>query len=196
MKFSTIKSNNRELIKGPIELFPEVFYDPRGYFYETWNSEKFNSTLGENIEFVQDNQSQSYKNVLRGMHYQINPKGQGKLVKVVQGKVLDVLVDLRSLSNTFGQWAAVELNDKKQNQLWIPIGFAHGFLTISDYAILQYKVTEFWDPKYERCLNWNDKKINITWNKFTSEQKDPFISQKDKKGSSLEELKYNNDLFL
>ena len=129
------------------------------------------------------------------MHYQLNPKAQSKLVRVIKGKVFDVIVDLRLNSETFGEWAGIEINESKKNQLWIPFGFAHGFMTLSEYAILQYKVTDFWYSKYEKCLLWNDNEINILWPKCYEESQKFKISEKDSNGITFKEAKRNRFLF-
>ncbi len=184
-----------KIIDGPLEIFPDLYEDTRGYFYESWNQYKFNKLVGKEINFVQDNQSMSFINVIRGLHYQMDPKPQDKLVKVIKGKVFDVVVDLRKNSKTFGEWAGLEISEIKHNQFWIPAGFAHGFMTLSEYAILQYKVTDFWSSECERCLIWNDKNINIIWPEFHEKSRGINISDKDAKGISFEEAKNNNFLF-
>lgn len=196
MNSKTLKSNKSKFIEGPFEIFPDLYEDSRGYFYESWNYEKFNEVIGQKINFVQDNQSLSFGNVIRGLHYQLNPKPQSKLVRVIKGKVFDVIVDLRLNSETFGEWAGLEINETKKNQLWIPFGFAHGFMTLSEYAILQYKVTDFWSSKYEKCLLWNDNEIKILWPKSQKESKKFIISEKDSNGITFEEAKKNSFLFL
>ena len=146
---------------------------------------------------MQDNQSHSNKNVLRGMHYQVEPKSQGKLVRVTQGRIYDVIVDLRKNSKTFGLWAGLEINSKKNNQLWVPVGFAHGFMAISDQSVVQYKTTDYWSPEHERCLLWNDKDINIDWETKIKENnfKEPIISDKDLSGLSLDKCIERGDYF-
>ncbi len=195
MKSKNLKSNKSRIISGPFEIFPDLYKDSRGYFYESWNQKSFNKLVGKKINFVQDNESMSFCNVIRGLHYQLDPKPQAKLVKVIKGKVYDVIVDLRLNSKTFGEWTGLEISETKKNQLWIPVGFAHGFMTISDYAILQYKVTDFWSSEDERCLLWNDKKINIIWPELFEKSKGFNISDKDAKGLTFEEAKINKFLF-
>jgi dTDP-4-dehydrorhamnose 3,5-epimerase len=167
-------------------LKPKIFHDDRGYFYESFNQKNFQDNFDQSIEFVQDNQSKSKKGVLRGLHYQINHP-QGKLVRVVAGEIFDVAVDLRQSSADFGKWVGVVLSDKNNHQLWVPPGFAHGFLVISDYAEVLYKTTDYWYPEHERTLLWNDPKIGIDW---------PFLknvhaTKKDLTGNEL----YNAELF-
>lgn len=156
---------------------PEVYFDDRGFFFESFNQQEFTNLTGIKASFVQDNHSRSKKNVLRGLHYQIPPKAQGKLVRVTTGRVFDVAVDLRKSSKTFGQWVGVELSARNKKQLWIPEGFAHGFLTLSSIAECLYKTTEYFSKEHERFISWNDPDLNIRWPiTFT-----PDLSQKDRK---------------
>lgn len=141
---------------------PKVFGDARGFFFESFNQKAFNDATCTHYPFVQDNHSRSARGVLRGMHYQIQ-KPQGKLVRVVQGAVFDVAVDLRRSSPSFGQWVGVELSAENRRQLWIPPGFAHGFLVLSESADFLYKTTEYYAPQHERCLAWNDSDLGIAW---------------------------------
>ena len=142
---------------------PKVFVDERGFFFESFNQSTFEEVVGRKIYFVQDNHSKSLKGVLRGLHYQIAPKAQGKLVRVVQGEVLDVVVDLRQSSPTFGKWVSAILSGANKKQLWIPEGFAHGFLTLSDTAEFLYKTTDFYSKEHEKCILWNDTTLDIDW---------------------------------
>lgn len=141
---------------------PAVFGDDRGFFFESFNEEKFRSLTGVMLPFVQDNHSRSTKGVLRGLHYQIE-KPQGKLVRVASGAVVDVAVDLRQSSPTFKKWVAVELTESNRRQLWIPPGFGHGFVVVSDVADFLYKTTDYWFKEYERSVRWDDKELNIDW---------------------------------
>ncbi len=141
---------------------PKVFGDARGFFYESFNQRRFNELLGREVDFVQDNHSRSVRGVLRGLHYQIQHP-QGKLVRATQGKVLDVVVDLRRSSKTFGQHEAVELSAENKRMLWIPPGFAHGFVVLSESAEFLYKTTDYWYPEHERSLLWNDPTLAIDW---------------------------------
>lgn len=160
-------------------LKPKVFEDERGFFMETWNKRTF-AEIGINYDFVQDNHSRSVKNTLRGIHYQIeNP--QGKLVRVTQGEVFDVAVDLRKSSPTFGKWVGCNLTAENKHMLWIPPGFGHGFLVLSDIAEFQYKCTDFYSPKAERCIVWNDPNIAIHW-PFSNNEAALVISKKDRNG--------------
>lgn len=142
---------------------PKVFGDDRGFFFESFNARAFAQATGFAADFVQDNHSKSARSVLRGLHYQVAPKAQGKLVRVVQGEVFDVAVDLRKNSKTFGQWVGELLSAENKRQLWIPPGFAHGFLTLSDTAEFLYKTTDYYSPEHERCICWDDPEIGIVW---------------------------------
>lgn len=161
-------------------LEPKVFGDARGFFYESFNAQDFAQATGLDVSFVQDNHSKSAKGVLRGLHYQIQHP-QGKLVRVVHGEVFDVTVDLRKSSPTFGQWVGVHLSADNHRQLWVPPGFAHGFLVLSESAEFLYKTTDYWYPEYERSLLWNDPAIGIQWP--LDEQ--PLLAVKDVAGKLL-----------
>ena len=151
------------LIDDVLLFEPNIHIDDRGYFYENFNKKSFYKNTGIEIEFVQENQSFSKKNVLRGLHYQIPPFEQGKLIKVLEGSIFDVAVDIRKNSKTFMKWIGEELSAENHKQLWIPPGFAHGFLVLSNNACVSYKTTNFYSPKHERSIIWNDSKININW---------------------------------
>ncbi len=142
---------------------PKVFGDARGFFFESYNRQAFKEATGLDVDFVQDNHSKSTKGVLRGLHYQLPPKAQGKLVRVVQGEVFDVAVDIRKSSPTFGKWVGDILSAENRKQLWIPPGFAHGFLTLSDTAEFLYKTTNYYSPEHERSLLWSDPALGIAW---------------------------------
>lgn len=161
---------------------PRVFGDERGFFFESFNQIKFEEAIGRSVQFVQDNHSRSVKHVLRGLHYQIQ-QPQGKLVRVVQGEVFDVAVDLRKSSPTFSQWASRILSAENKCQLWIPEGFAHGFVVLSDTAEFLYKTTDYYAPVYERCLLWNDPALDIQWPAGIN----PILSAKDAQGKSFNE---------
>ena len=163
-------------IKGLIEIFPKVFGDQRGFFLETFNESRYNEVL-KNIQFVQDNFSSSNKGVLRGLHFQKPPYSQGKLVQVITGSALDVAVDLRKDSDTYGQHVKVILSSEKRNQFWIPEGFAHGFLALEDNTIFSYKCTNYYNPQSEVTILWNDRNLKIDW-----QIDNPIISPKDKEG--------------
>lgn len=159
-------------------LEPSVFDDGRGFFYESFNQLEFESLVGKKVHFVQSNHSRSIKHVLRGLHYQIK-QAQGKLVRVVSGEVFDVALDIRRTSPTFGRWVGEILSADNKKQLWIPPGFAHGFLVISDHADFLYNTTNYWKPEYERCIVWNDETLAINW----PLTKRPILSEKDARGS-------------
>lgn len=147
-----------------VKIFePKVFGDHRGFFFESFNQKIFDAAVGRNITFVQDNHSKSQKGVLRGLHYQLPPMAQGKLVRVTYGEVFDVAVDIRQSSATFGKWVGVILSAENKRQLWVPEGFAHGFLTLSNEAEFLYKTTNFYSPQHETSLHWNDETLNIQW---------------------------------
>ena len=171
----------RTTIPDLIVLEPQVFGDDRGFFFESFNRNTFFEATGVDAEFVQDNHSKSEKNVLRGLHYQLAPRAQGKLVRVVFGVVFDVAVDIRKDSPTFGHWVGETLSAENKKQLWIPQGFAHGFLTLTDSAEFLYKTTEYYSPDHERCIAWNEPNIGIQW-PLTAE---PILSKKDQQGTSL-----------
>jgi dTDP-4-dehydrorhamnose 3,5-epimerase len=142
---------------------PKVFGDERGFFFESFNQKIFEEAVGRKVEFVQDNHSKSRKGVLRGLHYQLEPYAQGKLVRCVVGEVFDVAVDIRKSSPTFGKWVGVNLSAENKRQLWIPEGFAHGFLTLKDNTEILYKTTSYYSPEYERSIIWNDEDLVIKW---------------------------------
>jgi len=160
---------------------PKVFEDERGFFFESFNLSEFRKMISSEVSFVQDNHSQSVKGVLRGLHYQLPPYAQGKLVRVIQGEVFDVAVDLRQSSPTFGKYVSQVLSAENKKQLWIPEGFAHGFLVLSDQAEVLYKTTHFYALAYEHCIKWNDPTLNISWPSPPNIQ----LSPKDLKGKFL-----------
>ena len=160
---------------------PKVFGDARGFFYESFNGKAFDEAVGRHVEFVQDNHSRSVKGVLRGLHYQVQ-QPQGKLVRAVRGSVFDVAVDIRRSSTTFGKWVGVELTEENHKQLWVPAGFAHAFLVLSESADFLYKTTEYYAPAHERCIAWNDAAIGIQWPEIGMA---PMLSAKDQAGVSL-----------
>ena len=144
---------------------PEVFEDERGFFFECFHQQRFEEAIGCSVTFVQDNQSKSSRGVLRGLHYQLSPKQQGKLVRVIQGEIFDVAVDIRKSFSTFGQWVGEILSAENKKQIWIPQGFAHGFITLSETSELLYKITNYYAPEYERSIRWDDAVIGIEWPK-------------------------------
>ena len=168
-------------LSGALEVAPRVFEDERGDFFETYRRSTM-AEMGINVEFVQENQSRSRRHVLRGMHYQIR-HAQGKLVRVVAGEVFDVVVDLRRSSPTFAKWFGTRLSAQNRRMLWVPEGFAHGFLALSEYADVLYKTTDYYAPEHERCLRWDDSTIGIAWPIEAA----PLLSAKDAIGKSLRE---------
>lgn len=167
-------------------LEPRVFGDSRGFFFESFNQKAFEAATGYQGMFVQDNHSRSARNVLRGLHYQIQ-HAQGKLIRVVSGEVFDVAVDMRRSSQNFGKWVGVTLSAENKRQLWVPAGFAHGFVVTSDEAEFLYKVTDYWHPEHERSLIWNDPDVGIEW----PIDRNPILAAKDAEGKRLVEA----DLF-
>ncbi|NUP87548.1 MAG: dTDP-4-dehydrorhamnose 3,5-epimerase [Burkholderiaceae bacterium] len=166
---------------------PKVFGDTRGFFFESFNQRAFNDATGTSHQFVQDNHSRSTQGVLRGLHFQVSPKAQGKLVRVVRGAVFDVAVDIRRSSPTFGKWVGEELSADNHRQLWVPPGFAHGFVVLSDTAEFLYKTTDYYAPEHERCIAWDDATLAIDWRVDGR----PSLSVKDAHGKALE----NAELF-
>jgi len=169
-------------IPDVLVIEPKVFGDDRGWFFESFNEKDFSAATGKQINFVQDNHSSSKKGVLRGLHYQTE-QTQGKLVRVCHGAVFDVAVDLRRVSSTFGQWVGIELSAENKKQLWIPAGFAHGFLVLSDTAEFLYKTTDYWHADSEKCIAWNDSFLNIKWPKMDG----LVLTEKDRIGISWHE---------
>ncbi|ACM32036.1 MULTISPECIES: dTDP-4-dehydrorhamnose 3,5-epimerase [Diaphorobacter] len=170
----------RLAIPEVVLIEPQVFGDARGFFFESFNQKTFNEATGTNHQFVQDNHSRSSQGVLRGLHYQIQ-QPQGKLVRVARGKVWDVAVDIRKSSPTFGQWVGAELSEDNQHQLWVPPGFAHGFVVLSESADFLYKTTDYYAPEHERCIAWNDEALTISWPVSIT----PILSAKDQLGAAL-----------
>lgn len=177
-----------KILKTPIEglliIEPAVFGDERGYFFESFNKEKFKELTGEEVDFVQDNQSLSGKNIVRGLHFQNPPYEQGKLVRVIKGEVIDVAVDIRKNSPTYGEHFAIKLNEENKTMFWIPPGFAHGFSSLKDDTIFSYKCTNYYNKESEGSVLWNDSDLNIDWG-----VENTVISDKDLVGESLKDLK-------
>ena len=186
-------------IEGPLLLTPRVIHDDRGFFYESWNRLVFAAALGikteESPDFLQDNHSSSKRGVLRGLHYQIEPNPQAKLVRCVAGEIFDVAVDLRRNSNTFGQWIGVHLNAMNHQQLWIPVGFAHGFVTLSESADVLYKASGYWNKECERSLLWNDSELAIHWPQDCAADTLIRMSPKDASAPTLAEALRLGDVF-
>ena len=193
MEFNYLKGNTGEILEGLIKIKPDIYNDERGYFYEGWNSKKLNQHIEKDLVFKQDNISKSKKNVLRGLHYQLPPTPQSKLVRCISGSILDVAVDIRKSSKTFGKWTAIKLSEENKFQLFIPEGFAHGFLSLQDNSIIYYKTSNNWDKNLERTIKWDDEDIKIFW---PLKKIKPLISEKDKKGISLKEAIKLEEIFV
>ena len=195
MKAEALVSKSGLTLQGPLLITPQVFSDGRGFFFESWNGKKFAEILDSfgqaPVEFVQDNHSRSGNGVLRGLHFQTDPFAQSKLLRCVRGEIFDVLVDCRLGSATFAQSVAVNLSSENFLQLWVPAGFAHGFLTLSDNAEILYKTTGYWVRESERSLLWNDPRLSIPW----PVDAEPKLSEKDSLGLTLTELMENGDLY-
>tara|TARA_Y100001968_G_C19366513_1_gene722814 strand:+ start:839 stop:1414 length:576 start_codon:yes stop_codon:yes gene_type:complete len=191
MKSEVIYSNKGNIMKGPLLLIPSIFKDKRGYFFESWNQNVFNKSIDKEVNFVQDNQSSSQRGVIRGMHFQIPPYQQSKLVRCLYGSVFDVIVDIRRASKTFGEWYGIELKAVDNYQLWIPFGFAHGFLSLNQDSVVLYKVDQFRYQKHERILNWSDEFSAIQWPQINQSYT---LSEKDKNAPKLSEFN-QDDLF-
>ena len=180
-------------VQGPLLLTPRVFGDERGFFFESWNQQACNAAAGDTA-VVQDNHSRSSRGVLRGLHYQLPPHPQGKLVRCVLGEIFDVAVDIRRSSPTFGQWVGAVLSADNKQQLWVPAGFAHGFLTLSEQAEVLYKTTDFWSRECERAIRWDDPQLAIAWPLEALAGAEPQLSEKDAVAPLLAELA-EGDLF-
>ena len=193
-----ISNANGQIIEGPLLIKPNVFKDERGFFMESWNSNDWKSIIEKSKQefnlFLQDNHSQSSIGVLRGLHYQLNPYAQGKLVRCISGEIFDVAVDIRINSPTFGKYVGEFLSSENYLQLWIPEGFAHGFLTISEKAEVVYKTTNFWDKNSERSIKWDDPSINIEWPEIILKNNEILISPKDSQAPLLSKVN-SKDLF-
>ena len=185
MNTNQLTNTKGDYFKGPFSCVPEIFQDERGYFTESWNQRNFNKLLGQDINFVQDNHSLSTFGVLRGLHFQVSPHSQGKLIRCLQGEIYDVGVDLRRNSSTFGNWFGITLSSSNRKQLWLPSGFAHGFLTMSQEAQVIYKVSDYWDRDTEMSLRWNDPIISIKWPLILES---PKISVKDNEAKSFADI--------
>ena len=186
-------------IEGPVLLRPRVFGDDRGFFLETWNERSFAAALGVSPEqaprFYQDNQSHSCRGVLRGLHYQVEPEPQGKLVRCIAGEIFDVAVDIRRSSPSFGQWVGTRLSGSNHQQLWVPVGFAHGFVTLSESADVLYKVSGFWNRDCERSIRWDDTDLAIDWQLADLQGAPLLLAAKDASAPKLAEVMERGDLF-
>ena len=199
-----VSTRSGGLVQGPLLLKPRVFGDDRGFFFESWNQRAFVAALVEGgwseadakqVEFRQDNHSRSSRGVLRGLHYQLEPEPQGKLVRCTVGAIFDVAVDLRRSSDTFGHWVAAELTAENHQQLWVPVGFGHGFLTLSDQAEVLYKASGFWNRDCERSLRWDDPQLAIDWPLDSAGVKLPLLAEKDAEAPTLTAAESRGDLF-
>lgn len=175
----------KTVVDGVLVLEPKVFGDARGFFYESFNRQAFEAATGLSVDFVQDNHSKSAQGVLRGLHFQLAPHAQGKLVRVIQGEVFDVAVDIRKDSPTYGKWHGEFLSAENRKQMWIPAGLAHGFLVLSESAEFLYKTTDYYAPELERCLRWDDARLNIAWPLHGQQ---PQLSAKDAQGLAFDQL--------
>jgi dTDP-4-dehydrorhamnose 3,5-epimerase len=204
MPAEALCSSDGQRLEGPLLVTPQVFGDERGFFYESWNERRFRSELiaagvtaaaAEAIQFRQDNHSRSSRGVLRGLHFQLPPEPQGKLVRCSVGAIFDVSVDLRRASPTYGQWVGAELSAENHQQLWVPEGFAHGFLTLSAAAEVQYKASGFWNRDCERSLRWNDPALAITWPLEQAGLVQPLLAEKDATAPELAQLEAAGEVF-
>tara|TARA_B100000886_G_scaffold54682_1_gene33556 strand:- start:22198 stop:22788 length:591 start_codon:yes stop_codon:yes gene_type:complete len=195
MQYFNVISSKGNLISGPLIIKPKFFLDNRGYFFESWNHSEFNKIISREVIFVQDNHSKSKFGVLRGLHYQLNPKSQAKLVRCTKGEVFDVLVDIRKDSDTYGEWSGVFLNEENKLQFWIPEGFAHGFISLKDFSEVQYKTNEYWNKDTERSLSWKDPDIKIDWPiTYNPEKFKIIINDKDSVAPTIKEIEKAGEL--
>ena len=204
MAIKTLCNAAGQPLSGPVLITPQVFKDDRGFFYESWNESCFCRDLiaagvsaaeAEAIKFRQDNHSRSSRGVLRGLHFQLPPEPQGKLVRCTVGAIFDVAVDLRRNSPSYGQWVGTELSAENHHQLWVPVGFAHGFLTLSELAEVQYKASGFWNRECERSLRWDDPALQVAWPLERANVQMPLLAAKDGAAPLLAELDASGDLF-
>ena len=195
MQVEPLQSPQGATIKGPLLVSPRAFGDDRGWFFESWNQRMFDEALDETVVFSQDNHSRSVKGVLRGLHYQLTPEPQAKLVRASIGEIFDVAVDIRQDSSTFGQWVGARLSAENKQQLWVPEGFAHGFLTLSPVAEVQYKARGFWNKACERSIRWDDKTIAIQWPLDALDGAEINLSAKDADAPTLDLARAAGDVF-
>lgn len=204
MQAESLIGSGGQPLEGPLLITPRVFGDERGFFFESWNERSFQNALVEAgvaeaeahaLRFRQDNHSRSSSGVLRGLHYQLLPEPQGKLVRCSVGEIFDVAVDLRLSSSTYGQWVSAELSAANQQQLWVPVGFAHGFLTLSAVAEVQYKASGFWNRDCERSLRWDDPTLQVHWPVDRAGVPMPLLAAKDAEAPSLVELERAGEVF-
>ena len=204
MPAETLLMASGQPMAGPLLITPHVFGDDRGFFYESWNERRFRQDLiaagvpaaeAEGLQFRQDNHSRSSRGVLRGLHFQLPPEPQGKLVRCSLGSIFDVAVDLRRGSPSYGQWVGATLSAENHQQLWVPVGFAHGFLTLSDVAEVQYKASGFWNRACERSLRWDDPSIAIDWPLQQAAVSEPLLAVKDSEAPDLQTLLAAGEVF-
>jgi dTDP-4-dehydrorhamnose 3,5-epimerase len=195
MQVEQLSTGSGVPMQGPLLITPQVFGDDRGFFYESWNQRRFDEAVGAPTSFVQDNHSRSSRGVLRGLHYQLEPEPQGKLVRCTAGAIFDVAVDLRRSSATFGQWVGAELSADNQQQLWVPVGFGHGFLTLSASAEVLYKASGYWSKTCERSLRWNDPDLTIAWPLETLGITEPLLADKDATAPTFAEALAAEEVF-
>ena len=192
----SLKTKNGQFIDGLKLIKPKVFEDERGFFYESWNAKDYEIIFKDSkLKFVQDNHSRSSYGVLRGLHYQLPPAQQGKLIRCTHGLIYDVAVDLRKSSESFGMWFGIELSSINKFQLWVPNGFAHGFLTLSKFAEVQYKTTDYWCPDLERSIKWDDESLKIDWPLTSINKEDLTINSKDSNGLSFDQANSIGEIF-
>ena len=196
MEYFNINSNKGNLIEGPLIIKPKIFFDNRGYFFESWNHSEFKQIISRDVNFVQDNHSESKLGVLRGLHYQLKPKAQAKLVRCTKGEVFDVLVDIRKHSKTYGEWSSIVLSSQNKLQFWIPEGFVHGFISLKDLSEVQYKTNEYWAKDHERSLCWKDSNVKIDWPLVNNNERlKIIINDKDANAPSLKEIEKLGETF-
>ena len=195
MQFEQLKTSSGQTMDGPLLMTPRCFGDERGWFYESWNRRSFDEAVGETVVFSQDNHSRSVQGVLRGLHYQLAPEPQAKVVRATVGAIYDVAVDIRRGSPTYGTWVGAELSAENKSQLWIPEGFAHGFPTLSDVAEVQYKARGFWNKSCERAIAWNDPGLAIAWPINRLQGAEVSLSGKDAEAAGFKAAEAAGDVF-
>ena len=195
MQFEQLKCLDGELMEGPLLVTPQAYGDERGWFFESWNQRRLDDAVGEAVLFSQDNHSRSVRGVLRGLHYQLAPQPQAKLVRASVGSIFDVAVDIRRSSPSFGRWVGVELTAENRCQLWVPEGFAHGFLTLSPVAQVQYKARGFWNRDCERAIRWDDSHLAIAWPETQLSGVSVSLSTKDAEAPGFLDAQTTGDVF-
>ena len=195
MQFEQLNTLDGQVIDGPLLVSPQTYGDERGWFFESWNQRRLDDAVGEAVHFSQDNHSRSVRGVLRGLHYQLAPEPQAKLVRSSFGSIFDVAVDIRRSSPTFGQWVGAELSAENRCQIWVPEGFAHGFLTLSPVAEVQYKARGFWNKDCERAIRWNDPDLAIAWPETQLSGVSVSLSEKDAEAPVFIDAQTSGDVF-